>query len=446
MKKLLLALTFLCALSCSSKPGDDPTPPPVNPPEPTSNIKIVLGNVAKSSYQIVLPFTITQTGGEKCKAGIVWSQTNKIPTISDNRVDYYKVVTVGGSAYGAIVAPEAGKPCYIRAFGINSKGVGYSEVMVAQTDAEPASITFNNWQPVTTYALPDEVKLYSVATTVDGKPIKMWYAVADLSTGVVEFIASKVSPGKTTTAFAKSLTSETVYIAANGGYFGNNASFSYVDNRGVNEAKSVASLSRSDSAYNVTRAVLGVDKNGVPGAGWSFNEFFYTSPLPVVELGPILKPTQTFPANRTEMPFYSAIGGGPMLVKDGRMCFDYLKINPATVGNSKTYFLTNFELMQNDIFDKGLLQPRTAIGYSADGKKMVILVADGRQPGVSEGLTLDNLARIMAGLGCATVMTLDGGGSTTMVATNEGALINTPSNTNAEQRAVISFVGFVSKK
>ncbi len=59
--------------------------------------------------------------------------------------------------------------------------------------------------------------------------------------------------------------------------------------------------------------------------------------------------------------------------------------------------------------------PRTAVGFSADGKKMVWLIVDGRQPGVSEGVTHAELAELGKDAGCGDVLELDGGGSTTLV-------------------------------
>lgn len=60
-------------------------------------------------------------------------------------------------------------------------------------------------------------------------------------------------------------------------------------------------------------------------------------------------------------------------------------------------------------------QPRTAIGIDREGKTLLILVADGRQPLYSEGVTLTELASILAGYGMYTALNLDGGGSSTLV-------------------------------
>ncbi|SEG97270.1 Calcineurin-like phosphoesterase [Nonomuraea solani] len=64
--------------------------------------------------------------------------------------------------------------------------------------------------------------------------------------------------------------------------------------------------------------------------------------------------------------------------------------------------------------------PRTAVGFSADGRKMYLLTVDGRQVD-SRGVTLNELAAMMADLGAANALNLDGGGSSTMLAREPGA-------------------------
>ena len=61
------------------------------------------------------------------------------------------------------------------------------------------------------------------------------------------------------------------------------------------------------------------------------------------------------------------------------------------------------------------LHPRSAIGYSKNGKFLFIVVVDGRQPFYSQGITLAELADLMIQLGAHDAMNLDGGGSSTLV-------------------------------
>ena len=68
-------------------------------------------------------------------------------------------------------------------------------------------------------------------------------------------------------------------------------------------------------------------------------------------------------------------------------------------------------------------EPRTALGYNAD--TLFLIVADGRQPKYSTGLTLYELASILIELGATEAINLDGGSSSTFVVND--TVINKPS-------------------
>jgi exopolysaccharide biosynthesis protein len=74
--------------------------------------------------------------------------------------------------------------------------------------------------------------------------------------------------------------------------------------------------------------------------------------------------------------------------------------------------------------------PRTAIGFSRDGKRLWLYVVDGRST-ASVGMTLVELADAMRQLGAWQAMNFDGGGSTAMVI--NGAVMNTPSDPTGER-------------
>jgi hypothetical protein len=63
----------------------------------------------------------------------------------------------------------------------------------------------------------------------------------------------------------------------------------------------------------------------------------------------------------------------------------------------------------------GVLHPRTAIGFDTTKQRLVMLVVDGRQPKVSEGVSEEELAKLMIEFDCSEAMNLDGGGSSTML-------------------------------
>lgn len=83
--------------------------------------------------------------------------------------------------------------------------------------------------------------------------------------------------------------------------------------------------------------------------------------------------------------------------------------------------------------------PRTAIGYTKDGFVYFFCV-DGRNAGVSEGMTYDEMGSIFEALGCDRAVNLDGGGSTQLLVRNPSTdkfeTRNKPSDGSA--RAVIN--------
>ncbi len=90
-----------------------------------------------------------------------------------------------------------------------------------------------------------------------------------------------------------------------------------------------------------------------------------------------------------------AIGGGPVLVSGGRP----QKVAPA---RSDSYEFSS--MVQR--------HPRSAFGW--DRKHWMLFQVDGRQPGFSVGMTLEELAATMARWGCLEGMNLDGGGSSSI--------------------------------
>jgi exopolysaccharide biosynthesis protein len=91
----------------------------------------------------------------------------------------------------------------------------------------------------------------------------------------------------------------------------------------------------------------------------------------------------------------TAVGGGPVLVHNGII------------------LVTNEE---EGLFIKGDrdLNPRSAIGYTRDGR-LIILAIQGRTPKQAAGVTLSQEAKILQDLGCYEALNLDGGGSSCLL-------------------------------
>jgi hypothetical protein len=84
-----------------------------------------------------------------------------------------------------------------------------------------------------------------------------------------------------------------------------------------------------------------------------------------------------------------AVGGFPILVQEGRR----------KIAGTPGEYLTR-------------RHPRTAVCYS--DRSVFFVVVDGRQPQLSVGVTLEELADLMVSLGCRMAMNTDGGGSSVM--------------------------------
>ena len=109
-----------------------------------------------------------------------------------------------------------------------------------------------------------------------------------------------------------------------------------------------------------------------------------------------------------------AIGGRIRLVKSGRINETLEKHHRAqknhTPGKRQRDLVLSYE-------------PRTALGYNEE--KLILIVADGRRPGYSTGLSLYRLASLLIELGATEAINLDGGSSSTFVV--DGKVVNRPS-------------------
>ncbi len=95
---------------------------------------------------------------------------------------------------------------------------------------------------------------------------------------------------------------------------------------------------------------------------------------------------------------HNLVGGNGVLMVDGELTVR----NTADSYNASTY-------------------PRTAIGHSADGRWLYLLVADGKGSGGSPGLSTTSVCYILKHMGASHAIGLDGGGSSEMIVNHEVA-------------------------
>lgn len=239
-------------------------------------------------------------------------------------------------------------------------------------------------------------------------PLKIKYIEIDLNTNTLELTPVLSSTPTNAKNWATNLGAIAVM---NGGYFGGNTSYSAVINNTV-EAKNSTVLKRNGISYPVTRGFFGFNSDGTMAVNWIYHfgnsktdVYSYTTPAPNAEGFPAPTPT---PAEGTQWSnLTKGMGAGPVLIKNGNMVNTY----------------TEEVFWGSGVSNTGL-EPRSAIGY-INNKHVILLVADGRQAGVSAGASLEQMANILNDLGCVEALNCDGGGSTQLATPN--AFINTPS-------------------
>lgn len=120
-----------------------------------------------------------------------------------------------------------------------------------------------------------------------------------------------------------------------------------------------------------------------------------------------------------------AIGGRMRLIKNGKVNQQLEQMHRAEkkhIPGKRTHILPLSH------------EPRTALGYN--DKKLILIVADGRQPGYSTGMSLYELSTVLIELGATEAINLDGGSSSTFVV--DGKVTNKPSG--HQERDVLNAV------
>ena len=115
----------------------------------------------------------------------------------------------------------------------------------------------------------------------------------------------------------------------------------------------------------------------------------------------------------------TAVGGGPVLVQNGQI----------KITNEEELKFTG-----KAINDK---HPRTCMGYTADGY-LIVMVIQGRFPGIAEGATLEQEAKLLIDLGCTEALNLDGGGSSCMLVNGKETI--KPSDKTGERPVPAVFI------
>jgi len=266
--------------------------------------------------------------------------------------------------------------------------------------------------------LPASVHVFRSADPLDGKPNIAYYVIADLKDKKLLFDAdTTVNRRLSPTQFYEKNKKPLVVVNTTFFSFQTNQNLSVVIKEGKlvgYNIHSIAGRGKDTLTYrHPFGSAIGISKKGNADVAWLYTDsskkYSYASQFEQ----PLLKDsfvshnwsyyvqatssgTHALSPSLKKWKIETAVGGGPVLLQNGE-----IKIT----NNEELKFAGKA------IDDK---HPRTAMGYTRDNK-LIILVVQGRFPGIAEGATLGQEAKILQDLGCWEALNLDGGGSSCML-------------------------------
>ena len=269
--------------------------------------------------------------------------------------------------------------------------------------------------------LPASLQVYKTTDSLDGKPFIAYYAKAKLKDRDLNFTTDTSRDRRITPMQFYAKNDQPLLVV-------NCSFFSYETNRSLNIVEKDGKI----LAYNTHTipmrgkdtfqyrhplgSAIGIDKKRNADVAWVYTDSSLQSPY--AKQFPIMAFKDSSIAIREKAFKYfnpvfvahgvphgstlqkwkmrTAVGGGPVLVQDGKI----------KITNEEELKFTG-----NAINDK---HPRTCMGYTSDGY-LIIMVIAGRFPGLAEGATLEQEAKLLIELGCIEALNLDGGGSSCML-------------------------------
>ena len=270
------------------------------------------------------------------------------------------------------------------------------------------------WQNVDSLyqPLPSSVHVYFTNDKPDTASFRAYYVIADIKDKHLHFT--------TDTTYKRRLTPSQFYqknnkpvVVVNGTFFSfeTNQNLNVVVREGKLVSHTATQVGRGKDTFTYThtfKGAIGISKKRKADIAWIYTDSSkhrpYASQSSVAaikdsnsqeNLKHFLQRYTSSSTPFTKWKMQTAIGGGPVLIQNGE-----IKIS----NNEERMF------GGKGIKDK---HPRTAMGYTANNK-LIILVVEGRNPNAS-GATLTQEAQILKDLGCIEALNLDGGGSSCLL-------------------------------
>lgn len=248
----------------------------------------------------------------------------------------------------------------------------------------------------------------STSTTLNDSAFKAYYVLINtnapkLEMGVDTTLYRRLTPS----AFYERLTQPTVVMNASFFEFKNNTNLNVLVHRGK-----ILALNKQDiegkgkdtlSFTHVLSSAFGMQKNGKMDIAYTYTDsnskkvLYQQNPMtPVKDKNVKLSLQEDVLSNLNPWKLNWAVGGGPVLVKDGGI------------------YISNNE--EKKFAGKAIADhhPRTAMGYTKDGY-LILLAVQGRMKNIAVGTTLTETAQILIDLGAVEAINLDGGGSSCLL-------------------------------
>ena len=415
---------------------------PEQPEEPSVDLtKIPQVTAVKTSYAyIAVSYKVEKISGSNPEHGVCFSESG---TPSVNDIKAYGP-QLGANTEILQVVPNAyledGKEYQMSVFVKDGDTYRYSEPQVVKLDAQPEVPQFD-WVKQTYEGLGEDVEVYKTETQLNGRNFNAWYAVADPSK--VDFrVLYPETVGSKKTVAAQAEAAGDCLALINGAIFGNyNIGVIITEGEMTQEWHGEIEgchWATNSQLYQLTRPIIGVDRNGKADAYWvgvpqQGTFYYYDRPQPnVVGQAKYPKVSATSPVAAIDWNPHYAISCGPMVLYDGKVAADNSMVD-------ETHYYTNFECWD----ESGIYSAhpdRTAVGVTEDGK-IVLFICDGRIDD-SQGAYIKELGPIMKSIGCVHAMNLDGGGSTGMWVNGAGMINHMD---GSSWRVVKSTLGFFKK-
>lgn len=262
--------------------------------------------------------------------------------------------------------------------------------------------------------LPAGFSVFMSTDSLDGKPFRAFYAIADLADKNLLFTTDTTHKRRLTPARFYEKNSQPLLVV-------NTTFFSFATNQNLNlvikngkmvgyNIHSLPGKGKDTFTYrHAFNGAIGISKKRKADIAWIYSDsslkypyasqaapVFYKDSVHSTAFEKLAKRYAGSGIHFKKWKMQAAVAGGPVLVQNGEI----------QVSNDE-------ELKFNGkaINDK---HPRTLMGYTKDGKLLVMAV-EGRNPGKADGVTLIQAARLLKELGCVEALNLDGGGSSCML-------------------------------